>query len=124
MATVKLIHVACAYLTGAGFLLRGILALLDHSTLQSRVVKTVPHVIDSILLACALLMLHQWSLSLADNAWLIAKILALLVYIGFGLQMLKWGRTRKTKLFGLIGGLATYLYIIGVAHTKSATLGL
>ena len=119
MLTVKLIHVACAYLTGAGFLLRGVLAIVNHPLLQHRLLKTLPHVVDTLLLACALIMLYQWSIPLSGNPWLWAKILALFIYIGFGLLMLRWGKTRTTRLLGLFGGLLTYSYIVVVAHNKS-----
>lgn len=126
MPTIKLIHVVCAYLTGAGFLLRGIWALAGTPLAQHRLTKTLPHIIDSVLLAAALFMLFSWSISLSDSPWLIAKIIALLAYIAFGLLMLRWAQSTRARLVGLLGGLATYAYIIAVAHSKAVlpALGL
>lgn len=124
MPTIKLVHIVCAYLTGAGFLLRGVWALADNPLSQHRLTKVVPHIIDTLLLLAALGMLYSWSISLPANPWLVAKIFALLVYIGFGLLMLRWGQTTRARLFGMLGGVATYAYIVAVAHSKSVFGGL
>lgn len=113
------IHVTCAYLTGAGFILRGMLALKEMSVLRYRAVRTVPHVIDTILLVSALTMLHRLSLNPMQAPWLLAKISALLAYIGFGFLMLRFGRTQRRRCIGFVGGLGTYVYIVGAAHSKS-----
>ena len=119
MPTIKLIHIACAYMTGAGFLLRGIWVLREYRLSQHRLTKVVPHVIDTLLLASALAMVFSWSIELSVNSWLLAKFAALFVYIGFGLLMLRFARTRRERIIGLVGGLLSYTYIIVVAHTKS-----
>lgn len=117
--TVKIIHVFCAYLTGVGFLLRGLLALKQHQSLEHKAIKTLPHIIDSCLLISGLVMVFSWIIYPSEQQWLMAKIIALLFYIGFGLLMLRWGTTMIRKWLGFIGGLMVYLYIIGVAHSKS-----
>ncbi|MBT8114904.1 MAG: SirB2 family protein [Arenicella sp.] len=114
----------CAYLTGVGFLCRGILALIEHPILQHRVTRVFPHVVDTLLLASALGMVFSWSISVQYNSWIVAKLLALLVYIGFGLLMLRFGNTHRKRIIGLLGGLLSYAYIIGAAHSKSIWLGL
>ena len=115
----KDVHITCAYVTGLGFLLRGILAIQQHSALEHRATRTLPHVIDSVLLASARGLLYTWGGSPASLPWLIAKILALLVYIAFGLLMLRWGATQRRRVIGFMGGLLTYAYIVGAAHSKS-----
>lgn len=119
MLTVKAIHIFCAYTTGLGFLLRGVLALLQSPFAQHRLTKTLPHIVDSCLLVSGLVMVVSWSLSPLSEYWLMAKTIALFLYIGFGLLMLRWGDTDGKRWIGLIGGLLVYLYIIGAAHSKS-----
>lgn len=114
------IHVACAYATGAGFALRGVLALRRNEILAHRVLRTAPHVLDTLLLGSALVMLHRLSLNPLQTPWLLAKIAALLLYIGFGFLMLRFGRSQRRRIVGFTGGLTTYAYIVGVAHAKSA----
>ncbi len=120
MLTLKAIHVFCAYTTGIGFLLRGIIIILQSPLKQHRVTKTLPHIIDTCLLISGLLMVFNWAISPATMPWLLAKLIALLFYIFFGLVMIRWGTTESRRWIGLIGGLLMYVYIVGAAHSKSA----
>lgn len=119
MATIKLIHILCAYATGIGFALRGVLAVTNSDRLDSKLVKKLPHIIDTFLLASGVTMMVSWSFWPTSQPWLAAKIIALLVYIGFGLLMLRWGHDTKRKWIGFAGGLLIYVYIVGVAHSKN-----
>ena len=114
----KLLHVSCAYLTGAGFLLRAILVLRGSELAAHRVVKTLPHLIDTILLASAIGLLVSWSINPGEHAWLMAKIGALLLYIGFGMLMLRWGRTTARRWIGFVGATLCYGFIVVTAHLK------
>ena len=53
----KLTHVSCAFLSIAGFGLRGYWMMRNNALLQHRVVKRLPHVIDTLLLASAIMLL-------------------------------------------------------------------
>lgn len=119
MTTVKLIHISCAYITGLGFLLRGMLAITQHPLRHHRLTKTLPHVIDTCLLISGFIMVFSWAISPFAQPWLMAKLIVLLLYIGSGLLMLRWGTTAQKRWAGLLGGLLMYIYIIGAAHSKS-----
>ena len=119
MQTLKAVHVFCAYTTGLGFLLRGAMVILQSPLSRHRITRILPHVIDTCLLVSGLLMVYIWSFSLMTETWLIAKIVALLLYIIFGLFVIRWGNTERRRWIGLTGGLLVYLYIVGVAHSKS-----
>ncbi len=116
---IKTIHIACAYATGLGFILRGVLALRQDALLQHRLTKILPHCIDTVLLLSAVAMLVTWSLSPLQSPWLLAKILALLAYIGCGFAMLRFGSTTLRRWLGLSGGLVCYGYIVAVAHSNN-----
>lgn len=118
---IKHIHVTCVVLTGIGFLLRGIWMLTGSSLLSHRMTRWVPHVVDSVLLLSALalaLMLHQYPFR---DAWLTAKVLGLLGYIGLGSVALKRGRTGRQRLVAWLAALGVYSYIVSVAVTKQPT---
>ncbi len=119
MLTAKLIHVFCAYMTGVGFLLRGLIAIMQHPLRQHRLTKTMPHVIDTCLLISGFVMVYGWAISPISQPWLLAKLIALFLYIGFGLLMLRWGTNGRRRWTGLAGGLLIYAYILGAAHSKS-----
>ncbi len=119
MQSLKTLHVFCAYITGLGFLLRGVLILLQNPLSQHRLTKVLPHIIDTCLLISGGLLAYSFSFSPLTQPWLAAKIMALFMYIGFGLMMLRFGNTLKRQSLGLLGGLLVYSYIIGAAHSKS-----
>ena len=119
MLTIKLIHVFCAYITGLGFLIRGIIAIIQHPLQHHRFIKIVPHIIDTVLLISGFIMVYSLAILPQEQPWLMAKLIALLLYIGFGLLMLRWGNSQKKRWIGLFAGLIMYLYIIGAAHSKS-----
>ena len=84
MPLIKFLHVALAFITVAGFVVRGLLAVADSPLRNVKWVRIAPHVIDTLLLVCGITLAVQLSLSPLSNGWLMAKIVGLLVYIGFG----------------------------------------
>ena len=117
--TLKLIHVSCAFASIAGFALRGYWMVSDNPLLQHRVSKALPHIIDTFLLGSAISLLLVLQLSLLEQPWLIAKIIALLLYIGLGMAALRFGRTRKIKVSAWLLALLMAGYIVSVAYSKS-----
>jgi uncharacterized membrane protein SirB2 len=118
-SSLKLIHITCAFLSIAGFTLRGYWMLVDNPLLQRRPTKVLPHVIDSLLLGSAIGMLVVWRVSPLQLDWLSAKIVALLLYIGLGMVALRFGNSRKVKVGSFLLALLVAGYIISVAYTKT-----
>lgn len=118
----KHFHVTCAVLSGNLFLLRGFWMLRDSAALQQRWVRIAPHVIDTLLLTSALVMVF-WSAQypFVQN-WLTAKVIALVVYIGLGTIALKRGKTKAVRVTAFIGALLVFAYIVGVALTRQAVI--
>ena len=119
MGVLKTIHVVCVLLSFAGFFIRGIWMLMDSGLLHNRWIKTAPHIIDTLLLVSAIILAVQMQLSPFQQPWLMAKIIALLVYIGAGMVALRFGRSKRTRLIAWLLGIATILYIVSVATSKS-----
>ena len=117
-ALLKQAHVACATATGVLFVVRGGLMLAMPGALRARWARILPHVIDTALLAAALGMLWLARLNPADAPWLLAKIAALVVYVGLGTVALKRGRTRCARVAAWVLALAVFAYIVAVALTK------
>jgi len=123
-ALIKTIHVTSVVASGSLFFLRGVWMIQQSANLNLRWVRTTPHMIDTILLLTAILLaigLQQYPFV---DGWLTAKVIALLVYIGLGTVAIRRGRTRQVRIFNWIGALVVFAYIIGVAITRSAGLGL
>ena len=120
---IKQLHITFALLSGSFFLLRGIWMLGESPLLQQRWVKVVPHVVDTLLLSSALVMVFWSGQYPFAQPWLTAKVLALIVYIGLGTVALKRGKTRLVRTVAMFAALATFGYIVAVALTRQALLG-
>lgn len=116
--TLKTLHRGAVVLSVAGFFARGLGALLSASWVGSRAAKTLPHLVDSVLLSSALALAWMLRLSPLDAPWLLAKLLGLLLYIGLGLLALKPGRPLALRAAAWLAALATVGWIASVAISK------
>lgn len=118
---VKYIHLAAMLLSFCGFVLRAGWMLADSPMLSKRWVKVLPHIIDTVLLLSALVLVYLMSLPLLQTDWLLAKIIALLVYIVLGTMALKRARTKPQRLMFALLAIVVFLYIVSVALSKSVS---
>ncbi|NML86489.1 SirB2 family protein [Polaromonas sp.] len=121
---IKHLHITFAALSGSFFLLRGLWMLAESPMLQRRWVKVVPHVVDTLLLGSALVLVFWSGQYPFVQAWLTAKVLALIAYIVLGTIALKRGKTKGVRTFALLAALATFAYILAVALTRQAAIPL
>ncbi|HTD31372.1 MAG TPA: SirB2 family protein [Steroidobacteraceae bacterium] len=86
--------------------------------------RLTPHVVDSLLLLAGIalaLIIRQYPFR---DAWLTAKLLALIAYIIAGHVAVRRARRVRGKLTAWLIGLALVLYIFAVAITRSPAAGL
>ena len=121
---IRYLHIACATLSGSFFLVRGIWMLRDSSMLNRRWVRVAPHVIDSVLLGSALLMVFLSGQYPFVQGWLTAKVLALLAYIALGAVALKRGKNKTVRICAFIAARAVFSYIVLVALSKQVLVFL
>ena len=115
----KHLHMGFAGLSGGFFLLRGVWMLADSPLLHKRWVRTLPHVVDTLLLSSAVA-LAVWSSQYPFvQGWLTAKVLALLAYIVLGTIALKRGSTKAIRTVAYVAALFVFMYIVGVATSKN-----
>lgn len=119
MSWLLAVHVSCVVLTIAGFGLRGIWMIRNSPLLGARWVRVVPHVVDTVLLAAGIALAIHIRQYPFVNAWLTAKTLGLIVYIGLGAVALRHGRTRRVRIAAWIGALFAAGYIVAVAVTRN-----
>jgi uncharacterized membrane protein SirB2 len=115
---VKIVHQGAVALSFAGFFARGWGSLAGAAWVDSRAAKTLPHVVDSVLLLSALTLAWMLRVNPAATPWLLAKIIGLLAYIFLGMIALKPTRPRPVRAAAWIAALTTFLYIVSVAMTK------
>jgi len=116
---VKLVHQSAVALSLTGFVVRGAASLAGAAWVNSRPAKTLPHVVDSVLLLSALTLAWMLRLTPGNAPWLLSKLVGLVVYVGFGLVALKPGRTRPIRATAWLAALVTAGWIVSVAVTKN-----
>lgn len=119
MIVFKFIHITCAMLSISGFLARSWLKFTAPHHLQQRWIKISPHVIDSLLLASAIVLVILTQQYPFVASWVTAKLLVLFLYIGFGMLTLRFARTRTQTVVGFVGACLSFSYIIAVALTRN-----
>lgn len=111
----KHIHLAAVGLSGLFFAVRGLWMMYGSTVMQTALVRVLPHVIDTVLLLSAgALVYHLGGIPL----WVQVKVLALFVYVGFGVTAFKAGNM-AVRMTAFFLGLLTYSFIISVAVSKS-----
>jgi len=86
--------------------------------LQQRWVRLAPHVIDTALLGSAVMLAYLSGQTPWSQAWLGAKLGALLLYIVLGTLALKRGKTKAVRRTASVLALLVFLYIGAVAISK------
>lgn len=112
------VHIACVATSGTLFLLRGIFMLAAPDMLRQRWVRTVPHIVDTALLASAIGLATLSGQYPFAQPWLTAKVLALCAYIVLGAIALKHGRSMRARVAAMVAALAVFGYIVTVAATR------
>ena len=97
------------------FFLRGIWSLNGSAIMQKRWVRIVPHVVDTLLLISALALAFTISQYPFVDAWLTAKIIGLLLYVGLGFVALRNGMSKVLRFFAWLAAQAAFAYIVLVA---------
>jgi len=117
--TVKLIHIGAAIVTISGFMLRGYWMFSGSPRLQLKVVKILPHIVDTVFLLSGITLILVLNLPVLSQAWLLMKFAALVAYIVLGAIALGRGKTMRSRTTAFVLALATFAYIAGVALSKS-----
>ena len=122
----KQLHQSMVATSLALFVLRGAWMMRGSPMLGARWVKVVPHVVDTLLLASAIGL--AWTLGQYPfvDAWLTAKLLALVLYIVLGSMALKPGRPLRIRVLAFGAALLVFAYIVTVAlaHDPRGPLAL
>jgi len=115
----KQVHVSCVILSGCGFFLRGVWMLADSPRLTQRWVRIFPHLVDTALLASAIMLAIISSQYPLAQSWLTAKVIGLIAYILCGAIALKRGRTKTVRAVFFVVALLIFAYIVSVALNRS-----
>lgn len=114
----KIIHMSCAMLSILGFIARGALKLKNSPVVEKKLVKVLPHIVDTVLLASAIVLVVMSGQYPFTTPWVTAKLFALIVYIALGVVVMRTARTQQVRVAAYMLAILTALYILMVAGSK------
>lgn len=104
----KHLHMLFAMISLFGFLGRTVLKFSGSPLLERRPLRVLPHVNDTLLLACGIALAVIAGFNPFTQLWLLAKIFLLLVYIVCSLFVLKWSSNNAQRAVGVLLALACF----------------
>ncbi len=115
-ALVKAVHVGAVAVSGAVFLLRG---LLVQAGLQ-RIALAAPlryasYTVDTVLLTAALMLVGMLPGATFANHWLTVKLVLVAAYVALGVIALRRAATPARRALFLAAAVAAYASIVGIA---------
>lgn len=120
----KHLHLTLAALTVLIFLVRAMFVLVWPAGIRKRWLKVTAHAVDGLLILSAIALLVVMQMNPIHVGWVLAKIVALVAYIGFSVYAFKTAPTLPTRLVGVVLAGAALAYIAMVAVRRTPTLGL
>ena len=114
----KLGHIACVVISGSLFIYR-YARLHGHPNQHlPKALKVLPHINDTVLLSCAIGMLLLIGLNPFTTPWLLAKIVALLVYIVLGAICMRSLPGSRHQTVSFVAAISVFAYILLVGLSK------
>lgn len=113
MMAFKHIHMSLAVLTILGFLLRSFWLFTQNPTLQKKLVKIIPHIVDTLLLASGITLMVLTRQYPPTFSWITIKIILIVLYIVFGIFMFRAADKKSQGLFFTlaIASIGTILFL-------------
>ena len=119
----RLVHVGSVLLSITLFVVRGLLVLSGSALSESRLLRILPHVVDTVLLTSALMLasvIHQYPFV---QSWLTTKVVLLVLYVVLGSIALRRGRSPAVRRLAFGAALLVVLFIVSIARAHDP-LGL
>lgn len=117
--TLKMLHIGSAILSISGFVVRGAMMFGNSPLIWNKWTRSLPHLVDTLLLISGIWLAVILQVYPGGSAWLSAKIIALLAYIGLGFYALRLGKTKTVRSAAFLGALLCFAYMAAVAITKN-----
>ena len=114
----KLGHIACVVISGSLFVYRYARLRMHPDQPLAKALKVLPHINDTVLLSCAIGMLSLIGLNPFTTPWLLAKIVALLVYIVLGAICMRSLPGSRRQAVSFVAAISVFAYILLVGMSK------
>jgi len=111
-------HVSCVVISGSLFIYRFTRLNRQPDRPLPKVLKILPHINDTVLLACAVGMLFVAHINPITTPWLSAKILALIAYIVIGAICMRSQPGSRQQTLSFVAAISVFAYILLVGLGK------
>jgi len=115
---IRFVHIAAVIASGSLFLLRGLALFAGAGWAMATPLRVSSHVIDTVLLAAALMLMTVVRQYPFVDDWLTVKVAFLIVYIALGSVALRSGAARAVRVGCFIAALLVYGFIVSVARAQ------
>lgn len=91
----------------------------EDNLLEKKIVRIAPHVIDTVLLLSAAVLVvltHQYP---GLEPWLTVKVLALIAYIALGVFAFRRGKTKTARVGYFAAAIAVFGFMFSVSLTRN-----
>lgn len=117
-AILKHSHLLIIVIAFIAFFLRGILMMRQSPLANARLFRIVPHIFYTLLIATGVGLAWVLHYSPMQQPWLMAKIIALVVYVVLAVLTFKQPKLAVRKLLWLLA-LVVFAYMVSVATSKN-----
>jgi uncharacterized membrane protein SirB2 len=115
---IKIFHLTFVLLSITSFVGRIYLAEKQPEMLKQKWINIGPHIVNSLLLLTGFTLVFQGEWLSGEYGWIVAKLIALVAYVGLGIIAIKSQGDLRWKAFA--GAIACFVYIAIVAVSKHA----
>ncbi len=118
------LHLILVVLSGGGFIARMILRFRSSELLLNRLVRTVPHLVDTALLVSAIALMVTINNYPIRDVWLTVKVCLVLGYILFGVAAYRPATKQLLRMSAFLCAIACYIctFLLGGLHAKGIVL--
>ncbi len=111
----KLIHIVFVFSSFLSFNIRMILNQFQPRLLQNRILKTIPHIIDTALLVSGLSLVFLENWTAREHGWIISKFIVLIIYIVFGIIAMRSRGSKRWLAFAAAIGCFAYIFSVAIS---------
>lgn len=111
----KYVHIVAVAVSFALFFVRGLWVMRSYPPPQEPWVRHLPHVVDTILVISALLVLWEKQSQGWPGEWLSVKLVCTAAFAILAFAVLRFARGLGIRILAWVGAIAIYLFITTVA---------
>lgn len=100
------------------FFVRGTLMMRESPAAANKLFLIAPHIVNLILIVSGIWLAVTLHLTPSTQPWLIAKLVALVVYIGLGIATFKHPKAQARKILWILA-LLLFAFIVSIAKSKN-----